>query len=106
MSARHPGSAEHMKSGGADESSGKRQNSPFRALHEGGHALNHSFKNPMAHVMGLEGMDNASYMHPLDMGDGSGPKPEMPPKSWDKANAIKPMSQQGRAGKTSGMVIT
>jgi hypothetical protein len=103
MSYKHPGSAENMRPGGPDESSGKRQNSPFRALHEGGHGLNHSYKNPVASLLGETGAVNHSYLHPLD--HGAGPAPEVPKGAWAKANEIKPISQQGRAGRTGGTVI-
>jgi len=93
----HTGEAENRRPGGPNESGVSRQNAPFRQLHEGGHALNHGFKVPMAKIS-LDLKDNASYMHPLDHGSGT-PKPEVPPRVWAKANAIKPMSQQG-AGKS------
>lgn len=91
---KHTGDAEHMKSGGSDESSPARQNSPFRELHHGGHMLNHLYKNPVASPMGLE---NHSYMSPIDHGKGM--TPPAPPKTWGKPDSIKPMAQQG-AGKS------
>jgi hypothetical protein len=100
---KHPGSAENMKKGGADESSGKRQNSPFRQLHMSGHDLNHTYKNPMAKIS-MDLSENSSYMHPLS--HGGAPKPDVPPQVWSKANSIKPMSQQGSAGKTGPPKLT
>jgi hypothetical protein len=83
----HTGAAERLKHGG-----GERQNSPFRQLEEGGHALNHGYKNPVAAVMGGSGT-NASYMHPLD--HGAGAVSENSPKPFALGKQIKPMSQQG-----------
>jgi hypothetical protein len=99
---KHTGEAENRRLGGPDESGVSRQNAPFRQLHEGGHALNHGYKVPAAKIS-LDLAENASYMHPLD--HGSGPKPEVPPKVWGKANAVKPMSQQG-TGKAGPPRIT
>lgn len=100
---KHSGEAEHMKKGGADETSGKRQNAPFRQLHEGGHMLNHGYKNPSAKIS-LDLEDNPSYMHPHDSGNGH-VKPATPPRVWDRANSIKPMEQQG-PGKTGAPKVS
>jgi hypothetical protein len=94
MASKHTGKAENMKSGGADESSVKRQNAPLRDLIESGHELNHSYKNPPA-TASLDTKaagTNHSYLHP------HGGKP-FGIKSFEKANVIKPMSQMG-TGKT------
>ena len=102
---RHTGEAENRRSGGPDESGVMRQNSPFRALDEGGHMLNHGFKHPPAAISPdviAAGM-NHSYLNPMH--DGKSLRPEVPKQVWAKANAIKPMSQQG-AGKSGPAKIT
>ncbi len=100
---RHTGEAENMRSGGPNESDVSRQNSPFRELHQGGHNLNHGYKVPMAKIS-LDLSENHSYANPMDHGSG-GMKPEVPKQVWAKANAIKPMSQQG-TGKSGPARIT
>jgi hypothetical protein len=102
MSDKHTGEAENMRSGGPDESSGKRQNSPFRQLSEGGHHLSHAYKSPVAGING--NTVNHSYLNPMDHGSGM-PK-NLPPQVWQKANSIKPMSAQGSVGKTGPVKIS
>jgi hypothetical protein len=99
MGERHTGAAENLRSGGPDESGVSRQNSPFRQLHEGGHMLNHGYKHPPAAISPdvAAARMNHSYLNPMH--DGTGLRPEVPKQVWTKANAIKPITQQG-TGKT------
>ncbi|GAC1687208.1 MAG: hypothetical protein PVS2B2_26100 [Candidatus Acidiferrum sp.] len=90
MATKHTGGAENMKPGGADESSVKRQNAPFRDLHKSGHDVNHSYKNPAAMVTNIT--SNLSYMHPHDIGAGA---KEVAKGAFGKANIIKPITQVG-----------
>jgi hypothetical protein len=94
MASKHTGAAEHMKPGGADESSVKRQNAPLRDLVENGHDLNHSFKNPAASIaLDVKAAGtNHSYLHPHSGGP-------FPSGAMEKANAIKPMVQMGTGKK-------
>lgn len=98
---KHTGEAENRRKGGPDESGVLRQNAPFRGLHLGGHDINHAYKVPSAKIS-MDISENHSYMNPMDHGVGA-LKPEIPPKAWEKASSVKPISQQG-AGKTK--VIT
>lgn len=94
MASKHTGKAENMKPGGADESRVSRQNAPLRDLHQSGHELNHSYKNPPGTVaLDVKAAGtNHSYLHP----HGGSP---FPTGAMAKANAIKPIRQMG-TGKT------
>ena len=103
MAERHTGAAENMSKGGADESSPKRQNSPFRQLHETGHHLSHSYKVPAPSLVGEKTAVNTSYMSPVDFGRGI--TPALPPKVWGRVNSVKSINQQG-PGKTGPAKIS
>jgi hypothetical protein len=94
-----------MKPGGADETNRERTNSPFRQLHMSGHDLNHTYKVPAPSILGKGKGANESYMHPHDMGKGTGGGTEAAPQALRVANAVKPMSQQG-AGKSGPPKLT
>ena len=64
-------------------------NSPFRDLHENGHDLNHSYKNPVANKSGV----NHSYMHPHE---GASNAPGFP---VHQGAPISPLDQTGKGGK-------
>ena len=101
---KHTGEAEDMRPGGPDETKRFRQNSPFRQLHEGGHALNHGYKNPVAGMLGAT--ENHSYMNPMSHGmKGTGGETENAPQALRVANSVKSMSQQG-AGKSGPMKLS
>lgn len=95
MSTKKTGAATPpMRAWGSDESTVEHRNAPLRDLHHNGHDLNHSYKNPVAEVTNIGGVNN-SYLHPLSH---SGMK-EVPAHAFEKANTIKPISEMG-TGKT------
>ena len=66
-------------------------NSPFRDLHENGHALNHSYKNPVPNESGR----NASYMHPLE----NPARENAPGFPVHQGSPVSPLDQFGKGGK-------